>query len=64
MDDIKRAIGNLEQALVKLETALHQTKKDKSQALDEVTELKNVIRKTYSRLDHALTAFHQEQGSE
>ncbi len=64
MEDIKRAIGNLEQALVKLETALLQTKKDKAQALSEVAELKNVIKKTYSKLDHALTAYHQEQGSE
>ena len=64
MEEIKQTIGNLEQALVKLETALHQTKKDKDQALSEIDELKSVIRKTYTRLDGALSAFHQDQGSE
>ena len=64
MEEIKHTIGNLEKALVKLETALHQTKKDKEQALLEISELKTVIRKTYTRLDGALSAYHQDQGSE
>ena len=62
MEDIKKAVANLEQAVVKLETALYQTKKDKEQAIDKVTELKNVIRKTYMRIDNALGTFHQNQG--
>ncbi len=64
MEDIKRAVANLEQAVVKLETALHQSKKDKEQAVSKVEELKNVIRKTYMRIDNALGTFHQNQGGE
>lgn len=64
MEEIKKAINSLEQAVVSLETALLQSKKDKDQALSKVNELKNVIRTTYTRLDTALTAYHQDQGSE
>ena len=51
-------------ALVSLETALLQTKKDKEQSCAKVDELKKVIQTTYNRLDNALTAYHQDQGSE
>ncbi len=64
MEEIKNAVSHLEQAVVKLETALHQTKKDKEQAIHEVEELKNVIRKTYMRIDNALATYHQNQGGE
>lgn len=64
MEEIKKAINGLERALVSLETALLQTKKDKEQSCAKVDELKKVIQTTYSRLDNALTAYHQDQGSE
>ncbi|MBO7244831.1 MAG: hypothetical protein J6V53_06085 [Alphaproteobacteria bacterium] len=64
MEEIKKAINGLEQALVSLETALLQTKKDKEQSIAKVDELKKVIHTTYSRLDSALLAYHQDQGSE
>lgn len=64
MEEIKKAINGLEQALVSLETALLKSKKDKEQAVAKVDELKNVIHTTYTRLDTALTAYHQDQGSE
>ncbi len=64
MEEIKKAINGLEQALISLETALLQNKKDKELASAKVDELKKVIHTTYTRLDTALTAYHQEQGSE
>lgn len=64
MEEIKKAINGLEQALVELETALHQTKKDKEQALEKVSELKEVIHTTHTRLDNALATYHQDLGSE
>lgn len=64
MEEIKKAINGLERALVSLETALLQTKKDKEQSIAKVDELKRVIQITYERLDNALTTYHQDQGSE
>lgn len=64
MEDIKKAIRNLEQSLDRLETALLQTKKEKLQAVDKVDELKSLLRKTHERLNTALEKYHQEQGSE
>ena len=45
MEEIKKAINGLEQALISLETALLQNKKDKELASAKVDELKKVIRK-------------------
>ncbi len=60
MEDIKNALANLETAVLKLETAVHQSKKTQTQTIEKVGELKDVVRTTYERLDKALTSFRQE----
>lgn len=64
MDDIKTAISNLEKSVLRLESVLHQSKKDKEQAVSKVEELKGVIRNAYNRLDRVLTSVRQGQGGE
>lgn len=60
MEDMKSALINLEQAVLRLEGLIHQTKKTSEQVNDEVAKLKQVIRTTYKRLDKALATFRQE----
>lgn len=57
MEQIKSAITQLEQAVLKLETAVHSTKKERSQANDKISELKMAIRRTYDRLEKALDSY-------
>lgn len=59
MEEIKSALTNLEQAVMRLEGLVHQTKRTSAQTSDEVAELKQVIKTTYKRLDKALVAFRQ-----
>ena len=59
MDKIKNAITSLEQAVLKLESAVHASKKERGHANDEIIQLKGVIRRTYERLDKALTNYQK-----
>lgn len=59
MEEIKSALNNLEQAVLKLETAVHQSKKTQIQTAEQVAELKGVVRTAYDRLDSALISFRQ-----
>lgn len=59
MEEIKNALNRLEQAVLKLETGVHQSKKSQTQSVERVIELKGVIKTAYDRLDKALSAFHQ-----
>ena len=61
MEQIKQAIKNLEQAVLRLESAVHTTKKNNSLATEQIATLKNVIRQTHDRIDRALTRFHQQE---
>lgn len=60
MEEIKNALNQLEQAVLKLETVVHHSKKTQVQTKEQVVELKTVVRTAYERLDKALTSFHQE----
>ena len=61
MEQIKQAIKNLEQSVVRLETAVHTTKKNNSHALEEIATLKTIIRQTHDRIDKALSRYHQSE---
>ncbi len=61
MEEIKEALKSLEQAVLKLETAVHVAKKEHVHAVEEVRELKSVIKTAYHRLDKALSAFKGEE---
>ena len=60
MEQIKSALTGLEQAILKLESAVHASKKERGHANEEIVQLKGVIRRTYERLDNALT--HYQKG--
>ena len=61
MEQIKQAITNLEQSVLRLETAIHMTKKNTSQTNQEIETLKAVIRQTHDRIDKALIRYQQKE---
>ncbi len=61
MEQIKQAITNLEQSVLRLETAVHTAKKNNSRATEEIATLKTVIRQTHDRIDKALTRYQQKE---
>ena len=54
MEQIKNALTQLEQAVLKLENVVHIPKKERGQANEKIIELKLAIQRTYDRLDKAL----------
>lgn len=59
MEQIKDALKSLEESVLKLETAVYNSKKGRVEAQEKVAELKNVIKNAYHRLDSALIQFKQ-----
>ena len=59
MEQIKNALTGLEQAVLKLESAVHSSRKEQTHANEEIMQLKAVIRRTYDRLDKALTNYQK-----
>lgn len=60
MEQIKQAITNLEQAVMRLESAVHATKKNNGRTTEEIATLKAVIKQTHDRIDRALTRYQQK----
>ncbi len=63
MEQIKQAITNLEQSVLRLEAAVHASKKDKGRAGEEISTLKTVIRQTHDRLNKALARLQNKEES-
>ena len=61
MEQIKQAITNLEQSVMRLETAVHTTKKNSSRAFEEISTLKAVILQTHDSIDKALSRYQQKE---
>jgi len=61
MEQIKQAITNLEQSVLRLESAIHTAKKNNSRSTEEIATLKNVIRQTHDRIDKALSKYQQKE---
>lgn len=57
MNQVKQALKTLEDAVFHLEQAVYMHKKNTVQANNKISELKQVIKKAYSRLDEALTSY-------
>lgn len=57
MEQMKNAINALEAAVLRLETAVHASKKERSAAKEQIDELKMAIKVTYERLDKALADY-------
>lgn len=62
MEQIKQAIKNLEQSVLKLENAVHTSKKNAGHTAEEIATLKNVIRQTHARIDKALVRLNEKEG--
>jgi len=60
MEQTKSALTALEQAVLKLETAVYETKKNQAQLSEEVLELKEIIKKTYDRLNRVIETYQKE----
>ena len=58
MEQIKEAIINLEQSVVRLEAAVHMAKKNNSHEIEEIATLKSVIHQTHDRINKALERYH------
>ena len=61
MEQIKQAITNLEQSVLRLESAVHASKKNTSRTAEEVAMLKTVIRQTHDRINKALNRYQQTE---
>ena len=61
MEQIKQAITNLEQSVLRLESAVHMAKKNNSRTTEEIATLKTVIRQTHDRIDKALTRYQNKE---
>jgi outer membrane protein TolC len=59
MEQIKNALTGLEQAVLKLESAVHNSKKEQGKSQEQIVQLKAVIRRTHDRLDKALIDYHK-----
>ena len=61
MEQIRQAITNLEQSVLRLETAIHTAKKNNSHATEEIATLKSVIRQTHDRINKALERYQSKE---
>ncbi|MBR6232129.1 MAG: hypothetical protein IKQ99_03415 [Alphaproteobacteria bacterium] len=59
MDKIKNAITSLEQAVLKLESAVHEQKRERGVANEKIIELRLAIQRTYDRLDQAIANYRK-----
>ncbi len=59
MDKIKNAITSLEQAVLKLETAVHEQKRERGVANEKIIELRLAIQRTYDRLEQAIVNYRK-----
>ena len=60
MEQTKSALTSLEQAILKLETAVYSSKKTQAQLEEQVLELKHVLKTTYDRLTTAIETYRKE----
>ena len=60
MKQVKTALTALEQAILKLEAAVYDSRKNQVQLNEQIAELKQAIQTTYNRLDKALETYQKE----
>ena len=60
MKEIKPALTALEQAILKLESAIYASKKSQTVLTEQVDTLKQAVRTTYDRLDKAIETYRKE----
>lgn len=57
MEQMKNALSALEAAVIRLESAVHHSNKNRVRAAEQVRELKSVIKTAYERLDKAVAVY-------
>lgn len=57
MERLKSALNALEGAVIKLEEAIHQSRKKQIKADEQIAGLKNVIKTAYDRLDKVVAEY-------
>lgn len=57
MERLKSALNVLEGAVIRLENAVHQSKKKQTSTSEQVVQLKSVIKTAYERLDKAVADY-------
>lgn len=60
MEQTKTALTSLEQAILKLETAVYSSKKTQAQLEEQILELKQALKTTYDRLTAAIETYRKE----
>ena len=60
MEQTKTALTSLEQAILKLETAVYNSKKTQAQLAEQILELKQVIKATHDRIEEILSTCQKE----
>lgn len=59
MEHLQKALKDLENAVIHLETAVHSSAKEKENQLQEISQLKEAVKTTYQRLDKALLSYQE-----
>ena len=59
MEQTKSALTALEQAVLNLETAIYESKKNKAQLTEQVADLKQAIRMTHDKLNQAIETYRK-----
>ena len=60
MKQVKTALTTLEQAILKLETAIFEARKTQARLTEQMAELKQVLQTTCTRLDTAIETYRKE----
>jgi len=60
MKQVKTALTALEQAILKLETAVYDSRKNQAHLAEQIGELKQALQTTYTRLDKAIETYQKE----
>lgn len=59
MEQTKSALTALEQAVLKLEAVIYETKKNQAQLTEQVADLKQAIQITYDKLNQAIETYRK-----
>lgn len=59
MEQVKSALTALEQAILKLETAVYDSNKERTQKNEQIADMKRLIRATHDRLDALITTYRK-----
>lgn len=59
MEQVKSALTALEQAILKLESAVYDSNKERVQKNEQIADMKRLIRATHDRLDTLISTYRK-----